>query len=360
MKLNVKRSHLSYFIILALCLLIIHTYYFNRAIDFGFKSASEINARHSDVKLPQPRRSQLVLAWTTFFRSNKSYDAIDCITTYDRKFLKSADAVIFHLRDVNRRDMPKLKVKGQKWILFNLESPVNSGSVENFNELAPLIDLTMTYRRDSNIFVPYGRLQKLEQPRTSIAPINFANKSKTIAWFVSHCQTESKREVIANIIRNHTDVDIYGSCGELTCSRQVDDYCYRMLSEQYKFYLSFENSICTDYVTEKLFKVMKYDVIPIVYGGADYASILPENSYIDVRNFSSIEKFISYIQYVGNDEKVYKSYFEWRKFYKVSNVNRNQALCDVLTSTDVVSRPYEIHHWWYTDGNCGQMKKPFI
>jgi hypothetical protein len=31
---------------------------------------------------------------------------------------------------------------------------------------------------------------------------------------------------------------------------------------------SFENSVCDDYVTEKLFKILPFDVVPIVYGGA--------------------------------------------------------------------------------------------
>ena len=32
-------------------------------------------------------------------------------------------------------------------------------------------------------------------------------------------------------------------------------------------YLAFENSFCTDYVTEKLFRTLNTEIIPIVYGG---------------------------------------------------------------------------------------------
>jgi len=73
---------------------------------------------------------------------------------------------------------------------------------------------------------------------------------------------------------------------------QVIDFFFNwkdeMRERDYKFYLAFENSICPDYVTEKLFNTLLFTTVPIVYGGADYEAIgAPPNSYIDVRNFTS-------------------------------------------------------------------------
>jgi len=68
-----------------------------------------------------------------------------------------------------------------------------------------------------------------------------------------------------------------------------------MLERDYKFYLSFENSICPDYVTEKFYNALLFSTVPVVYGGADYEAVgAPPNSYIDVRNFNS-GMFISFI-----------------------------------------------------------------
>jgi len=61
-----------------------------------------------------------------------------------------------------------------------------------------------------------------------------------------------------------------------------------MLEQDYKFYLSFENSLCRDYVTEKFYNPLLYSTVPVVYGGADYESIkAPHHSFIDIRNFAS-------------------------------------------------------------------------
>ena len=59
----------------------------------------------------------------------------------------------------------------------------------------------------------------------------------------------------------------------LDCPIDKEKECMKMLEEGYKFYLSLENSICSDYVTEKFWKILNLDVIPVVLSGANFAKV---------------------------------------------------------------------------------------
>jgi alpha-1,3-fucosyltransferase len=104
-----------------------------------------------------------------------------------------------------------------------------------------------------------------------------------------------------------------------------------MLESKYKFYLSFENSLCEDYVTEKFFKVLNYTIIPIVLGGANYSRIAPAKSFIDVIDFQSIAQLAEYIKYLDQNETAYAEYFEWKNYFRTSMTLKNGfcQLCQV-------------------------------
>ena len=164
-------------------------------------------------------------------------------------------------------------------------------------------------------------------------------KKKLVAWLVSTCITSGGREQFVNQLRQHIDVDIYGSCGNKTCDGPLHHYydrnnpsiCYDMIESNYKFYLSFENSICTDYVTEIFFLILKYSLVPIVYGGDNYSQIAPPHSYIDARKYTA-KNLATYLKELDANDTLYNEYFKWKNHYTVETGTEQMArhgFCDL-------------------------------
>jgi hypothetical protein len=93
-------------------------------------------------------------------------------------------------------------------------------------------------------------------------------------------------------MQNYIPVDVFGGCGKKCPDKFKDGResrdCKLIIATEYKFYLAFENSLCKDYVTEKFFRILKYNIIPVVLNGA--------STHLYVRllnlNFSFIHKSI--------------------------------------------------------------------
>jgi glycoprotein 3-alpha-L-fucosyltransferase len=81
------------------------------------------------------------------------------------------------------------------------------------------------------------------------------NKTKMVAAIISNCDDilNGRLDFIKEL-QKYVEVDVYGKCGNFSCPKSRENtVCMTMIEEQYKFYLSFENSNCEDYITEKLF-----------------------------------------------------------------------------------------------------------
>ena len=92
---------------------------------------------------------------------------------------------------------------------------------------------------------------------------------KDIAWLVSHCNTPSKREDYVTEMKKckGLQIDVLGKCGGRIQNSKIPnrsigwEAAYQILAQQYKFYLSFENSRCYEYITEKLYTAMKASIV---------------------------------------------------------------------------------------------------
>ncbi len=289
------------------------------------------------------------------------------------QLLKDFDAVLFNVHELWLSSLPPQwyrKPPYQRFVFFTQESPQSMTALEP-EKFDNFFNWTMTYRLDSDVQLLYGRLHSISNKTIIHEHINQSEKlkhkrskkTKKIAWMVSHCNTASKREEYVRQLQEYIPVDIYGGCGTFKCARNDTHWlsspeCYVQLAKEYKFYLSFENSLCYDYVTEKFFSVLQHDLLPVVLGAADYSLIAPPYSYIDVAQFSSPADLAAYLLKLDSDDELYERYFDWKSQYIVeagaSQMSRH-AFCDLCAKLHMneTSKSYaSIVNKWSPTNQC--------
>ncbi|XP_067641988.1 alpha-(1,3)-fucosyltransferase C [Eurosta solidaginis] len=338
------------------------------------------------ISVKSERRPRTILFWTSFFADKRwSLDedtvGLDyfrdvlhcpeyhCELTNNRDFLPTVemfDAVLFHTAEPFPliQSVPSKRSAHQQYLFALMEPPGETKHVLSDEE--GFYNLTMSYRLDSDVVWPYQFIEDIETGEL-VAPAIHAKwrqvptdwndtiieqlwkgKSRMAAWFVSHCDTLSKREKLAEALQDHIDVDIYGKCGNFSCPRN-SNACDELLDKRYKFYFSFENSLCNDYVTEKLYNAMKRNVLPVVFGGADYSRFVPPHSVIDAEKFENVAHLASYLRYVATHPAEYMRYFWWRRYYRLTYRSPFCDLCEKLhsvTFTQKTQTYLNIEKWW--------------
>ena len=274
------------------------------------------------------------------------------IASNKSNFLES-DLVLFK----NSFDKPHIqRPANQIWVMYLLESPPNTRSIKEKD----IFNWSATYRTDSTLVAPYERWQYYDEGIQQL-PINknyAAGKTKGVAWFVSNCNTKNGRLEYAKELEKFIEVDIYGECGSHKCSRSMENDCFQMLDENYRFYLSFENSNCKNYITEKFFvNGLGHDIIPIVMGARpkDYKKVAPYNSYIHVDDFDGPKELAEYLKVLENDDDLYNNYFRWKGTGEMINTKFWCRVCSLLhyPRSYYQNRYYkDFNEWWKGEGTC--------
>ncbi|XP_046714881.1 4-galactosyl-N-acetylglucosaminide 3-alpha-L-fucosyltransferase 9-like [Silurus meridionalis] len=231
-----------------------------------------------------------------------------CRFTDDKNQHDKVHGIMFHHRDIGG-DLQTITTMArpphQRWVWMNMESPENSG---RWGELENVFNITSNYRRDSDIWVPYGRLRKAtEQEKNFQIP----PKDKTVCWIVSHWNPNFRRVKYFDELTKHIKVEAYGR----HFNRFVSDEDYKATMSSCKFYLSFENSIYKDYISEKLFNPLTLGAVPVVIGPPrdNYEEFIPADSFIHVDDFKTPQELAEYLTLLDQNQTLYEQYFNWRK-----------------------------------------------
>lgn len=256
------------------------------------------------------------------------------------------------------------------------EAPTSRYCANPFIPANGLFNITATYKKDSDIVLSNAPKYR-PRDRAAIGRDYAANKSKLAFWYMSDCSDwAAGRSEYVQALQRYIPIDIFGACvtrfpeSSTPCPKSMDDSmdkCFLRHSRLYKFYLSFENAICKDYITEKLFKVLQpeADVVPIVLGASieQYSAVAPPNSFIHVKNFSSPKKLAAYLQYLDGHDDAYNAYHSWRERFVMERLPGRNSI-DQHPTSQLVQLCHLAHHpppprvwtnlttWFSIEDNC--------
>jgi len=169
---------------------------------------------------------------------------------------------------------------------------------------------------EADIHIPYGGYQ----PRTKPMKYQYSpeHKTKMALWFVSHCNVELRKNYAIEL-NKYIPLDVRGACTDKHDGCFFNETCLQTFKQPYKFYLSFENAICKEYMTEKFWEALKHGMVPIALGApmSDYERLAPPNSFIHVDNFTSPCELAEYLKYLDKNPDVHAAYHAWREKYEI-------------------------------------------
>ncbi|XP_030598985.1 alpha-(1,3)-fucosyltransferase 7 [Archocentrus centrarchus] len=252
-----------------------------------------------------------------------------CTLVDQHSYFPTADVVVFHHRELEMsiHTLPTHlpRPQGQKWAWMSLESPAHSG---NLHQYANIFNMTITYRRDADVNIPYGKLLWREGEE-HLDEDHSLNKSSLVCWVVSNYRSNHKRSQVYRNLSASVPVTVYG---HWTKNRLPSSELLPTISRCY-FYLALENSLAKDYITEKLWRnAYKGRAVPIVLGPPlrDYKAVAPPNSFIHVDEFGSMNELGKYLQQLADDKKRYNEYFTWKKRWRVKlYTDWRERLCNI-------------------------------
>ncbi|XP_067950551.1 glycoprotein 3-alpha-L-fucosyltransferase A-like [Watersipora subatra] len=268
-----------------------------------------------------------------------------CKLKHGQTNVSGADLAVFSELDVQRFVHPPNKRPSDVWAFFSKEPQLRLKIKKNLPEWDGVFNFSATFNRnnEANTHIFRAELEKII-PHKSIKFFPMPRmKPLRALWFVSHCSSKnnsrniySGREQYVLELSKHIPIDIYSASEEPFCRQVFGDLVKEHGTPEpdmsdYMFYLSFENSLCRDYVTEKLWKVLESNstTIPIALGGTsieDYEIVAPPSSFMHVKNFTSPAALAEHLRYVAENDEAFHYYNQWRnEFTLVSYLTRGHG-----------------------------------
>lgn len=329
--------------------------------------------------------------------SNQNYNQLNkckydnCFFTCNKEHLKYSDALIFHDFDlytewlfspIQYYKLFQTRRSQQLWIYWNDEPNLVNNAFDEFK-----FNWSISYYKQSQVSnCAYGcikannrsryesRSYKLAQNELNLeyevfvemVLAEFKKRSNRALWFVSNCDSKYRLKFALKFSKIYS-LNVIGPCnkyfqneaisvsllyiknlflrlsyyffGQNKCNR--NSKCEFDLLNNNKFYLAFESTNCTDYITEKFWRTLAMGLIPIVIQPPkdSYERVAPIDSYIHAQDFNYDPlKLANYLSQVSSDFNLYLKHVKWRfkyeALYKLKDLEE-QRLCELCTKLNV-------------------------
>ena len=234
---------------------------------------------------------------------------VACRLLFDPARLEEADLVVFHVPTLPG-PIGAAKPAGQRWVAWSMESEANYPQLEDADFMRRF-DLTMTYRRDADAWAPYfepGLLADLALPAAA------KTESAPAVFFASNPLDRSGRSAYVRELMRYLPVDSYGRLLRNRTLDRDDGRATKLATiARYRFTLAFENSVATDYVTEKFFDPLIAGSVPVYLGAPDIDDFAPsDHCYINVADYDDPAALAAYLSRLAKDEDEYARYLAWK------------------------------------------------
>ncbi|GFT84674.1 alpha-(1,3)-fucosyltransferase 11 [Nephila pilipes] len=272
-----------------------------------------------------------------------------CLSSKRRKFQNDRDPVAFIIygTDFSGEKLPLPRKSNHLWALLHEESPMNNYIFSHLPGIK-LFNYTATFSRESDFplttqFIPSVEYFNERKPVPIVEKNKYRKKGLApVLYLQSHCNVASDRDRYVKQLMNFIQVDSYGKClhnkdlpPQLLSTDTYDKEELFSFISKYKFHIAFENAICEDYITEKLYRSLYVGSVPIYKGSYSVKDWLPSNeSVILIDDFKGPIELAEYIEQLDQNDYLYNQYLQ----FKQQNF-KNEFLKDYLSK----------RHWGVND-----------
>ena len=280
-----------------------------------------------------------------------NFSAIDAIVTANEGMASFADDI----RSMSNNFLNLQRDSSQIWVAWSVESALNDRSwkpYEKVPKLNSLFNWTVFPSQFATVHRKYFHIEKrsTNSKHVEISVEDIRNRSKNYCWIISNCDsTWNNRNSMGNELIQHLKGPIHFWGAALQTKKclhksnnTIDHGTLPGLWVDYfdnsqrqmldcKFYLAFENSNCSDYVTEKFLNAIEAGAIPIVNGWPKtYEQLLP-GSFIHANQFGSIPKLAGYLDSLLKNEAELMKYHYWRSKFAFKRPSSYESACELCS-----------------------------